>query len=116
MMIGGDQSAVDLLDPIFDALSPGLGTIPRTAARKEVEDPRAEKGYIHVGAAGSGHFVKMVHNGIEYGLMQANAEGFDVIKGRSSDKLTEAERLEIGRAEVRERGGKSVQNAVVPGS
>src|SRR3546814_476756 len=102
MMIGGDQSAVDHLDPIFDARSPGLGTIPRTAARKEVEDPRAEKGYIHVGAAGSGHFVKMVHNGIEYGLMQAYAEGFDVLKGRSSDKLPEAERFDIHLTDVAE--------------
>src|SRR3546814_14535595 len=103
MRSGGDQSAVDHLGQIFGALSPGLGTIPRTAARKEVEDPRAEKGYIHVGAAGSGHFVKMVHNGIEYGLMQAYAEGFDVLKGRSSDKLPEAERFDIhqiGRAHV----------------
>ena len=102
MMIGGDQSAVDHLDPIFDALAPGLGTIPRTAERKETEDPRVEKGYIHVGAAGSGHFVKMVHNGIEYGLMQDYAEGFDVLKGRSSDKLPEAERFDIHLTDVAE--------------
>ena len=102
MMIGGDKSAVDHLDPIFDALAPGLGTIPRTPDRREAQDPRAEKGYIHVGAAGSGHFVKMVHNGIEYGLMQAYAEGFDVLKGRSSDKLPEEERFDINLTDVAE--------------
>lgn len=102
MMIGGDKSAVDHLDPIFDALAPGLGTIPRTTDRNKAQDPRAEKGYIHVGAAGAGHFVKMVHNGIEYGLMQAYAEGFDVLKGRSSDKLPEDERFDINLADVAE--------------
>ncbi len=102
MMIGGDKSAVDHLDPIFDALAPGLGTIPRTVDRKEADDPRAEKGYIHVGAAGSGHFVKMVHNGIEYGLMQAYAEGFDVLKGRSSGKLPDEERFDINLTDVAE--------------
>ena len=76
MMIGGPKEAVDHLDPIFDALAPGIGTIPRTPNRMEHEgeDARAEKGYIHAGPAGAGHFVKMVHNGIEYGLMQAYAE------------------------------------------
>jgi 6-phosphogluconate dehydrogenase len=81
MMIGGDVETVAYLDPIFDALAPGHGTIPRTPNRmeKEGEDPRAEKGYIHAGPAGAGHFVKMVHNGIEYGLMQAYAEGFEIL-------------------------------------
>ncbi|SBV32339.1 putative 6-phosphogluconate dehydrogenase YqeC [uncultured Sphingopyxis sp.] len=102
MMIGGDKSAVDHLDPIFDALAPGLGTIPRTPDRREAQDPRAEKGYIHVGAAGSGHFVKMVHNGIEYGLMQAYAEGFDILKSRSSDRLPAAERFDINLTDVAE--------------
>lgn len=102
MMIGGDKSAVDHLDPIFDSLAPGLGTIPRTPDRKEAQDPRAEKGYIHVGPAGSGHFVKMVHNGIEYGLMQAYAEGFDVLKGRKSDKVPEEERFDINLTDVAE--------------
>ena len=102
MMIGGEKSAIDHLDPIFDALAPGLGTIPRTADRKEADDPRAEKGYIHVGAAGSGHFVKMVHNGIEYGLMQAYAEGFDVLKSRASDRLPEDERFDIHLTDVAE--------------
>ena len=102
MMIGGDKSAIDRLDPIFDALAPGLGTIPRTADRMGADDPRAEKGYIHVGAAGSGHFVKMVHNGIEYGLMQAYAEGFDVLKSRASDRLPEDERFDIHLTDVAE--------------
>jgi 6-phosphogluconate dehydrogenase len=66
MMIGGDTETVNLLDPIFDALAPGLGTIPRTPGRvAETVDQRAEKGYIHAGPAGAGHFVKMIHNGIE---------------------------------------------------
>ena len=85
MMIGGDKDAVDLLDPIFKTLAPGLGSIPRTPNRmeQEGEDPRAELGYLHAGPAGAGHFVKMIHNGIEYGLMQAYAEGFDILRARS---------------------------------
>ncbi len=104
MMIGGEKEAVDLLDPIFDALAPGIGTIPRTAERADGEgcDPRAEKGYIHCGPAGSGHFVKMVHNGIEYGLMQAYAEGFDVLKSKSSDKLPEDERFDLNLTDIAE--------------
>src|ERR1700751_3675526 len=70
MMIGGEKTEVDRLDPIFKALAPGEGTIPKTPKREEA-DPRVTQGYMHVGPAGSGHFVKMVHNGIEYGLMQA---------------------------------------------
>src|SRR5476651_1594286 len=74
MMIGGPKDAVDHLDPIFAALAPGPGSIARTPDRAN-SDPRAERGYIHAGPSGAGHFVKMVHNGIEYGLMQAYAEG-----------------------------------------
>lgn len=102
MMIGGDKATVDLLDPIFDALSPGYGTIPRTTGRPEGCDPRAEKGYIHAGDAGSGHFVKMVHNGIEYGLMQAYAEGFDVLKGKASEKLAEDQRFDLNLTDIAE--------------
>lgn len=104
MMIGGSKQAVEYLDPIFDALAPGLGTIPRTPERMENdgEDPRAEKGYIHAGPAGAGHFVKMVHNGIEYGLMQAYAEGFDVLKGKVSDKLPEDERFDLNLTDIAE--------------
>ncbi|KQM13400.1 phosphogluconate dehydrogenase (NAD(+)-dependent, decarboxylating) [Novosphingobium sp. Leaf2] len=101
MMIGGDKDTVDLLDPIFCALAPGLGSIPRTEGR-DGEDDRAERGYIHAGPAGAGHFVKMVHNGIEYGLMQAYAEGFDVLKGKASKKLPEDERFEINLPDVAE--------------
>jgi 6-phosphogluconate dehydrogenase len=104
MMVGGPKDAVDALDPIFDALAPGLGTIPRTPDRmaQEGEDPRAEKGYIHAGPAGAGHFVKMVHNGIEYGLMQAYAEGFDILSGKSSDKLPEDERFDLNLTDIAE--------------
>jgi len=101
MMIGGSKESVDLLDPIFATLAPGLGTIPRTKGR-HVEDNRAECGYIHAGPAGAGHFVKMVHNGIEYGLMQAYAEGFDILKGKVSDKLPEDERFDINLTDVAE--------------
>ncbi|VVT19965.1 6-phosphogluconate dehydrogenase, NAD(+)-dependent, decarboxylating [Sphingomonas sp. EC-HK361] len=104
MMIGGDKDAVDLLDPIFDCLAPGLGTIARTPGRNtdDGEDPRAEKGYIHAGPAGAGHFVKMVHNGIEYGLMQAYAEGFDVLSGKNSDKLPEDQRFDLNLTDIAE--------------
>ncbi len=104
MMIGGDKAVVDLLDPIFETLAPGIGTIARTPNRmeQEGEDPRAEKGYIHAGPAGAGHFVKMVHNGIEYGLMQAYAEGFDILKGKSSDKLPEGERFDLNLTDIAE--------------
>jgi 6-phosphogluconate dehydrogenase len=101
MMIGGDKQTVDLLDPIFATLAPGYGTIPRTAGR-EGPDDRAERGYIHAGPAGAGHFVKMVHNGIEYGLMQAYAEGFDILKGRASDGLPEDQRFDIHLPDVAE--------------
>ncbi|NYD90826.1 phosphogluconate dehydrogenase (NAD(+)-dependent, decarboxylating) [Sphingomonas melonis] len=103
MMIGGDTETVNLLDPIFDALAPGLGTIPRTPGRvAEVVDERAEKGYIHAGPAGAGHFVKMIHNGIEYGLMQAYAEGFDILKSKNSDKLPEDERFDLNMTDIAE--------------
>jgi 6-phosphogluconate dehydrogenase len=101
MMIGGPDNVVKHLDPIFSCLAPGLGDIPRTPGR-EGRDPRAEQGYIHAGPAGSGHFVKMVHNGIEYGIMQAYAEGFDILKTKNSDQLPEDQRLNIEVADVAE--------------
>jgi 6-phosphogluconate dehydrogenase len=101
MMIGGNKPAVDRLDPIFKTLAPGVGDIPRTPNRDKA-DPRVMEGYMHAGPAGSGHFVKMVHNGIEYGLMQAYAEGFDIMRGRGSDKLPEDERFDINAADVAE--------------
>ena len=101
MMIGGLKEAVDHLDPIFSALAPGLGDIPRTPGRGE-RDSRAERGYIHAGPCGAGHFVKMVHNGIEYGLMQAYAEGFDILRGKDSADLPEDERYELNVADIAE--------------
>ena len=103
MMIGGDAATLDSLDPLFEAMAPGYGTIARTPDRGGPnEDTRAEKGYIHAGPAGSGHFVKMVHNGIEYGLMQAYAEGFDILKGKSSAKLPEDERFDLNLTDIAE--------------
>ena len=101
MMIGGPKEAVDRLDPIFAALAPGLGDIPRTPGRK-TGDPRAERGYIHAGPAGAGHFVKMVHNGIEYGLMQAYAEGFGILRNKDSKDLPDEERFVLNIPDIAE--------------
>lgn len=101
MMIGGDKEIVDFLDPIFDTLAPGLGSVVRTVGR-DASDDRAERGYIHAGPTGAGHFVKMVHNGIEYGLMQAYAEGFDILKSKSSERLAPEERFDINLTDVAE--------------
>ena len=101
MMIGGEKDAVSHLDPIFKALAPGIGEIERTPGR-ETRDPRAEQGYIHAGPAGSGHFVKMVHNGIEYGMMQAYAEGFDILHNKMSEELPETERFSLDVADIAE--------------
>src|SRR5580704_18100885 len=88
MMIGGPDQAVGRLDPVFRTLAPGMGEIPPTAGRERLGGT-AEEGYIHCGPSGSGHFVKMVHNGIEYGIMQAYAEGFDIFKNATSKELPE---------------------------
>jgi len=101
MMIGGDPAIVKRLDPIFAALAPGLGNVPRTPER-DGRDPRAERGYIHAGPHGAGHFVKMVHNGIEYGLMQAYAEGFDILKNAGKDTLPADERFDLDLADIAE--------------
>jgi 6-phosphogluconate dehydrogenase len=101
MMIGGDKEVVDRLDPIFAALAPGVGGIPRTPGR-EGRDPRVERGYMHCGPNGTGHFVKMVHNGIEYGLMQAYAEGFDILRNAAADALPEAQRYRLDLADIAE--------------
>ncbi|MBN9026524.1 MULTISPECIES: phosphogluconate dehydrogenase (NAD(+)-dependent, decarboxylating) [Kaistia] len=101
MMIGGTNEAVEHLDPIFATLAPGLGSIPRTPGLGDAVS-RAERGYIHTGPAGSGHFVKMVHNGIEYGLMQAYAEGFDILRNKDSTELPEDERFTLDIAEIAE--------------
>src|SRR5262249_27199812 len=86
MMVGGPKATVDRLDPLFKALAPGLGNVPRTAGR-DGRDQRAELGYLHCGPSGAGHFVKMIHNGIEYGPMQAFAEGFGMLQHGNSQSL-----------------------------
>jgi 6-phosphogluconate dehydrogenase len=101
MMIGGDKSVVDHLDPIFAALAPGVGDIPRTPHR-DGRDKRVEHGYIHAGPTGAGHFVKMIHNGIEYGLMQAYAEGFDILKNANIDALPSEHRFDFDIADIAE--------------
>ena len=85
LMIGGEKAVVERLDPIFKALSPGPGDIPRTPGR-EKKKGTAEEGYLHCGPAGAGHFVKMVHNGIEYGLMAAYGEGLNILKNANIGK------------------------------
>jgi 6-phosphogluconate dehydrogenase len=101
MMIGGDKKVVDRLDPIFAALAPSIGDIPRTEGR-DGRDPRIEQGYIHAGPTGAGHFVKMIHNGIEYGLMQAYAEGFDILKNANIDALPPEHRFDLDIADIAE--------------
>jgi len=101
MMIGGDQSAANHLDPIFKSLAPGIGTIPRTPGR-EGKVSTAQEGYLYTGPAGSGHFVKMVHNGIEYGLMQAYAEGMDVLKGVGQESIPAERRYQLDLADITE--------------
>ena len=86
LMIGGTQDSVAYLDPILRALAPGQGTVARTPHRDR-STSTAEQGYLHCGPAGAGHFVKMVHNGIEYGVMQALAEGFDIIRSARIDEV-----------------------------
>jgi 6-phosphogluconate dehydrogenase len=101
LMIGGDRAVVERLDPIFAALAPGLGDIPRTRGR-EGRDPRPERGYIHAGPAGAGHFVKMIHNGIEYGMMQAFAEGFDLMRNVGTEAMPAEHRLPLNVADIAE--------------
>jgi 6-phosphogluconate dehydrogenase len=101
LMIGGDKAVVDRLDPIFAALAPGKGDIAATSGRKG-RDPRPEQGYLHAGPSGAGHFVKMIHNGIEYGMMQAIAEGFDILKNAGSQRLPPELRLAVDVADVAE--------------
>ena len=101
MMIGGEKAVVDRLDPIFAALAPGAGDIPRTEGR-DGRDPRIEQGYIHAGPVGAGHFVKMIHNGIEYGLMQAYAEGFDILKNANIDALPADHRFDFNLPDIAE--------------
>jgi 6-phosphogluconate dehydrogenase len=101
MMIGGPRESVERLDPIFKTLAPGRGDIPPTPGR-EGKGGTAEEGYLHCGPAGSGHFVKMVHNGIEYGLMQAYAEGFDIFRNAASTDLPKEQRFTLDLADIAE--------------
>ena len=101
LMIGGPKEAFQHLKPIFETVAPGRGDIPRTAGREKVGGT-AEEGYLHCGPAGAGHFVKMVHNGIEYGLMQAYAEGFDIFRNANSKELPEEHRYELPLADIAE--------------
>jgi 6-phosphogluconate dehydrogenase len=101
MMIGGPAKAADSLDPIFRTLAPGRGGIPRTPGREKMSGT-AEEGYIYCGPSGSGHFVKMIHNGIEYGLMQAYAEGFDILRNAGAQTLPEEIRYNLKLEDVAE--------------
>jgi 6-phosphogluconate dehydrogenase len=102
LMIGGDKYVVQRLDPIFRTLAPGMGEIGRTPGREKASAGPAEQGYLHCGPSGAGHFVKMVHNGIEYGLMQAYAEGFDIFKNANSKDLDPDLRYDLDCREIAE--------------
>ena len=102
MMIGGPKDTIQRLDPIFKTLAPGRGEIERTPGRDKITGSTAEDGYIHCGPSGAGHFVKMVHNGIEYGMMQAYAEGFDIFKNADSKELPEDHRFTLNLPDIAE--------------
>lgn len=99
-MIGGEELTVNRLDPIFRTLAPGRGDAERTPGRET--GGTADEGYLHCGPPGAGHFVKMIHNGIEYGLMQAYAEGFDILRNADSDDLLEDYRYSFNVADIAE--------------
>jgi 6-phosphogluconate dehydrogenase len=101
LMIGGDQSSTQRLDPIFATLAPGPGNIPKTPGREQIKST-AELGYLYCGPSGAGHFVKMIHNGIEYGLMQGYAEGFDILRGANSDNLPAGLSYDLNLADIAE--------------
>ncbi len=101
MMIGGPKEVVQQLDPIFKTLAPGRGDIPRTPGREKLSGT-SEEGYVYCGPSGAGHFVKMVHNGIEYGMMQAYAEGFDIFRNAASKELPEDIRYDLNLPDIAE--------------
>jgi 6-phosphogluconate dehydrogenase len=101
LMVGGGTAAFERVEPILKTLAPGAGTVPKIKRPADC-DPRAELGYIHAGPAGAGHFVKMIHNGIEYGLMQAYAEGFDILRNKNQDTLPEDERYDLNLPDIAE--------------
>ena len=100
LMIGGPREVVDRLDPVFAALAPGNDGTPPTPGRPT--GSTAERGYLYCGPAGAGHFVKMVHNGIEYGLMQAYAEGFDILRNAGAEQLPENQRYDFDLPDIAE--------------
>lgn len=101
LMIGGETSIVQKLDPIFASLAPGIGSIPRTPGQAQLNST-AELGYLHCGSHGAGHFVKMVHNGIEYALMQSYAEGFDILRNANSPEISESPSYDFNVSEIAE--------------
>lgn len=101
MMLGGSKESADRLDPIFKTLAPGIGEVPPTAGR-EGKKSTASEGYLYCGPSGAGHFVKMVHNGIEYGLMQAYAEGFDIMRNATSKEVPEERRYSFDLPDIAE--------------
>ncbi len=101
MMLGGPKEVIEHLDPIFKTLAPGRGDIPRTPGREKLRGT-AEEGYIHCGPSGAGHFVKMVHNGIEYGIMQAYAEGFDIFRNAAKPDLPKDQQYDLNLADIAE--------------
>jgi 6-phosphogluconate dehydrogenase len=101
LMIGGSRAAFEALTPIFRTLAPGVGAIPKTKGR-ERKGGTAEEGFLHCGPPGAGHFVKMIHNGIEYGLMQAYAEGFDILKHAGDENLPAEQRYDFDLADIAE--------------
>jgi 6-phosphogluconate dehydrogenase len=101
LMIGGEAAVVQRLDPVFRALAPGAGDIPPTPHRAG-RDSRPSQGYLHAGPNGAGHFVKMIHNGIEYGMMQAYAEGFDILRHAGDATLPAEHRLNLNVADIAE--------------
>jgi 6-phosphogluconate dehydrogenase len=101
LMIGGSDEAFGHLQPVFESLAPGQGTIPPSPGR-EGRSSTAERGYLHCGPPGAGHFVKMIHNGIEYGMMQAYAEGFDILRSTASEQLPAELRFDLDVADIAE--------------
>jgi 6-phosphogluconate dehydrogenase len=101
LMVGGDAAIIERLSPIFKSLAPGIGTIERTPGRDKLGGT-SEDGWLHCGPVGSGHFVKMVHNGIEYGIMQALAEGFDIMRGAGNETVAQDHRFDLPVAEIAE--------------
>ena len=101
LMVGGNEEAVKRLEPIFETLAPGQGNIPSSPGREKFTST-AEKGFLYCGPSGAGHFVKMIHNGIEYGVMQAYAEGFDIMRGAASESLPKGYRYNFNAADIAE--------------